>query len=701
MDQLHYSSEQRNAIEADLEKAVFFEGPSGTGKTTTAIARLERTLQIIPGYKILVIFPQHSLGNPYRDYLFNQSTHIGSMPTLTTISGFSRNLVQLFWPLISTKANFGSPQKSPIFLSLETAQYCMAKVIEPLLDKGFFQSITIERNRLFSQIIDNLNKCAISGIPLEKIAERLKSISSVNPEIFSAFDQVQVCAIKFRSYCLDHNLIDYSLLISIFRDHVWPLDLCQQYIRARYEALFADNLEEDTPFTHTLIKSFTKMVPSSTLIFDKNGGFRSFLGADADSGYTLRKNCQEHFHFQKGFTNSEEIMEYREALISCIRKEKNVNSDYTLPDESELIIYRFYPEMISETCDRIFGLINKGVQPRDIVVLSPYLSDSLKFSLSEKLTALDIPSISSRPSRMYLESPAVKSLLSFAKLAHPQWGFKVTDFEFRHFLMQFIPGIDIIRSELIVKSLYSKKENTCPIRSFDNLTNVNLQERISFQYGEKIEILRNWLVNYLEEESVPLDIFLRNLYGQVLSNRGFSFHDNFNGANLIDRLIQSIRSFRIFSSEVYETHHLTSGLEYIANVEQGLIPSSFRRRVKAENAVLIAPAHTFLMENRPAAYQFWLDIGSMGWWERLYQPLTHPYVFKNNWERGSVWNEQLEYEKNQQVMERVIDGLLRRCKKGLVASAVKVNEYGSENYGPLLRAFQTHRKRMIQMKGKA
>jgi len=701
MDQLDFNSEQKNAIGADLEQAIFIEGPAGTGKTSAAIARLERTLQIVSGYKILIIVPQQSLGNPYREHLINQSAHSGSMPTLTTISGFSRNLVRLFWPLISTKAEFGSPHKPPVFLSLETAQYCMAKVVEPFLGKGYFQSITIEKNRLFSQIIDNLNKCAISGIPLKEIAARLKSISAVNPEIFSAFDQVQDCASKFRSYCLDHNLIDFSLLLTIFREHVWHLDICQQYIRARYEALFADNLEEDTPFTHTLIEDLSRMVSSSTFVYDTNGGFRSFLGANAESGYSLRINCREHFHFHKEFTTSEDMMGFRKALISCIRKEKDTLLDYTLPNKSELIIYRYYPEMISETCNRISGLIENGVQPHDIVVLSPYLSDSLKFSLSEKLYSLDIPSLSSRPSRMYIESPEIKSLISFAKLAHPQWGFTLTELEFRHFLMQFIPGMDIIRAELIVKSLYSKKENSCPIRSFDNLANINLQERISFQNGEKIEILRNWLIKYLEDGSVPLDIFLRNLYGQVLSVRGFSYHDNFNAANLIDRLIQSVQSFRIFSSEIFETDDHLSGKEYIKTVEQGLIPSSFKRRTRTENALLIAPAHTFLMENRSAAYQFWLDIGSMGWWERLYQPLTHPYVFKKNWAQGSVWDEQLEYETNQRVMERLIDGLLRRCSKGLFASAVKVNEYGSENYGPLLRAFQTHRKRMIQMKGKA
>jgi hypothetical protein len=47
-------------------------------------------------------------------------------------------------------------------------------------------------------------------------------------------------------------------------------------------------------------------------------------------------------------------------------------------------------------------------------------------------------------------------------------------------------------------------------------------------------------------------------------------------------------------------------------------------RSQNKDAVLVAPAHTFLMMNRPVTAQFWLDVGSSGWHQRLAQPLTHP-----------------------------------------------------------------------------
>ncbi len=60
-----------------------------------------------------------------------------------------------------------SPDRPPVFLTLETAQYYMAHLVRPLLDEQrLFDSVTLERNRLFSQILDNLNKAALVGFSL-------------------------------------------------------------------------------------------------------------------------------------------------------------------------------------------------------------------------------------------------------------------------------------------------------------------------------------------------------------------------------------------------------------------------------------------------------------------------------------------------------------------------------------------------------
>ncbi len=131
-----------------------------------------------------------------------------------------------------------------------------------------------------------------------------------------------------------------------------------------------------------------------------------------------------------------------------------------------------------------------------------------------------------------------------------------------------------------------------------------------------------------------------------------------------------------------------------------MLPSAFHNRDEApQDAVLIAPAHAFLMENRTVACQFWLDIGSLGWWERLNQPLTNPYILRRGWQPGTVWSYNQDFDANQEHMQRLVSGLLNRCEKHLYVYSVQVNERGSEQRGPLLQAFQTLRKRTFVAQG--
>ena len=70
----------------------------------------------------------------------------------------------------------------------------MAHIVRPLLSDGLFGSVTIDRNRLYSQIIDNLNKAAVVGFPYQEIGDRLKSAWSGEPGQSRVYEDAQTCA---------------------------------------------------------------------------------------------------------------------------------------------------------------------------------------------------------------------------------------------------------------------------------------------------------------------------------------------------------------------------------------------------------------------------------------------------------------------------------------------------------------------------
>jgi hypothetical protein len=96
------------------------------------------------------------------------------------------------------------------------------------------------------------------------------------------------------------------------------------------------------------------------------------------------------------------------------------------------------------------------------------------------------------------------------------------------------------------------------------------------------------------------------------------------------------------------------------------------------------------LHNRPVDIQFWINAGSPGWWERLYQPLTHPYVLTRHWDaaRGRKWTDEDEQSARQLTLHRLTQGLIRRCRRKIYLAWSTLNEQGFEERGPLLMMVQ-------------
>ena len=155
MQELSLTTEQRQLVEAPVGGTTFLEGLAGTGKTTAAVERLKRLLGLgIPAATILVLVPQRLLARPYLQALRSGETPPGGQTTIISLGGLARRMVELYWPLISESAGFAQPNLPPTFLGLETAQYFMAEVVRPYLEQGFFGNVTLQRHRLYSQILD-------------------------------------------------------------------------------------------------------------------------------------------------------------------------------------------------------------------------------------------------------------------------------------------------------------------------------------------------------------------------------------------------------------------------------------------------------------------------------------------------------------------------------------------------------------------
>lgn len=274
---------------------LFLSGPPGAGKTTLAVQRLDYLLaQGIPAEQILIMVPQRTLALPYYEYLRRADLPARGVVDVATIGGLARRTVDLFWPLAAEPAGFAHPNRRPHFLTLETAQYYMDRIAEKFLSEGAFDGVRISRARLVSQVIDNLNKAAAVRFPLEEIAPRLKRAWSGESAMLRIYDAVQAMALAFRQECLAGNRLDWSLQIEVLQKHLLSLPPLRRYLLGGYRHLIVDNLEEDIPAAHDLLRQWLPLCESALLIYDTEGGYRVFLSADPAGALLLAEECRCH-----------------------------------------------------------------------------------------------------------------------------------------------------------------------------------------------------------------------------------------------------------------------------------------------------------------------------------------------------------------------------------------------------------------------
>ncbi len=705
---------------------LFLHGPFGGGKTTLAIERIHWLLrqERIRGDDILVLTPQRTLTQPYANALRTPNAPSGSPVRVTTFAGLARQAVELYWPLLAPSAGFTDPKREPTFLNLETSQYHMERFVDAALERGEFDGIHVERSRVISQVLDNLNKAALHGFTIEDAYTRLElavPISGERTGRLNALRAAQRISQEFRTLCQEATLIDFSLQVELFNRQVLTNEWSRTHLFRTHKHLIFDNSEEDTSSAHRLVARWLPELDSALIVADSEAGYRLFLGAEPEGVAALAQACEEEIHIATSRIMSPALVGLTGRIDREFKPQTNqaalpnppqvgkatangtTNGDGAASEHEQPLIvpsvgFRFYPQMIRWVAEEVKRLVQQdGVPLSEIAVLAPFVSDALRFSLQNALSEADILLTTHRPSRALEVEPAARTLLTLACLAHPQWGVRPAAADVTQALTLTIAPLDPVRAHLLTRVVYPERRPTIELGRFGEM-GAEMQQRITFTIGESYDRLRHWIYAYrASADLTPLDQFLAQIFGELLSQAGYGFHDDRDAARIANQLVESARNFRwsLESTEsggtrkgtkaVRTVDQVNLGREYLKLVESGALGALYVPGWRsATDAVFLAPAYTYLMRNQAVDIQFWLDVGAGGWWERLYQPLTHPYVLSQRWPADQPWTDFEEYNTRQQTMRRLLLGLIRRTRQRIYLGISDYSESGFEQRGPLL-----------------
>ena len=137
-----------------------------------------------------------------------------------------------------------------------------------------------------------------------------------------------------------------------------------------------------------------------------------------------------------------------------------------------------------------------------------------------------------------------------ALVGHPEWGLVPTRFDLAYAFLQVFSGIDLVRAQLLAESVLVVNDRKLALKPYGELP-FEVRDRITYSAGERYDRLVEWLGAYRQRELLPLDHFWGILFGEVLSQPGYGFHNDLSVGEVAANLIDSARNFRWMNEDMF------------------------------------------------------------------------------------------------------------------------------------------------------
>jgi hypothetical protein len=641
-----------------------------------------------PAYTVLGIVaePEHS----QRFYDWVQQSDLGPYAELniTTFNVLARDMVSLFWPLIARPAGFARPYQPPTFLTYDLAQLLMWQVVSPMIDGGAFATLKLRPQQIVSQLLDTLNRAALNGLTVQEATAR-QLVSWVEAEEQRVnIQEAATAANDFRQRCLGNGMLDLSLTVDVFSRQLLDHPEFHRYFSERYRHLLVDNIEEQTPAGQAFVASLMTAAETTAIAYDAGGGYKRFLSADPAGASRFYNLCANVFQFEQSYTSSESLF----ALSNQVENQLMSAAQPTSGADAAIIdrvVTRYRREMVEALAARLARLIDEGVPPGEIAIITPYLDGALRYSLTQVLQAAGIPYYLLRRRSSPREEPRVRAWLTWLALGHPEWGIRPAAYDVAEAFQLSIEGLDPVRAKLLTDHLYVA--NIPQLLASDSLPET-IANRIGPDSLERADLLREWLTAKGSERHA-LDEFIHRLFNDLLAGSAFRTEPDLAAAAICDWLVRSAGRLLAASGPMGLTSEGEIGLAFINGIYNGLVtanPPEFGEPPDLDG-VMISTIYGYLLSGHPVDVQVWLETAATGWWDIPRQPLSNAFVLAQSWPEGRPWTMEEDFKIRNQLLSRIVRGLTSRCHGGVILATSELDRRGARQDGPLWRALDNGR----------
>lgn len=567
---------------------------------------------------------------------------------ITTYIGFVKKELLKYWPLIIEKCNeINKKTVSPTFISNSLSEYLIVqKVKEKRIQEGYFEDITGTNKSIANSIMTNINKAAFNLTDFDSIGEKIYSSKKNRDSIYRfSYTQMDEIISYYINSLLSNSILDNALSVYLYNQYLLTDDFYIKNLFKEVRYIIVDSLESSSNVEVDFIAKALDNVLESYIYIDYSKDYSVFNNIDID--YINEKIISK--------INSQEKDKIKKKSIK-IEDLYLLNAKVELNQSSQL-----YNEMLDLISNKIISLIESGVSPRDIAIISPINNTILEYQIRDSLIEKNIDVFNTKKDKKAIDYPYGNALVVATCIFYGYLDFIKED-EYLSFLETLL---EINRIKAF--KLLNETRNS----SIDDIDG----------YSQYCDILQ-----YIEDKKKS-DIKIHEFLIQFYIDKMLGLKEGKKNVGLCKKIITESESFSesINLLGMREEKIFIEALKTTINDYYSVVDLE---ELKSKDKIVITTPYSYISSNIDRSIQIWVDIGSNAWNMKIEKDISNLIVLRKSFEEKKVYtNEMEEYYKKYYLYNTVYNLLLNANKIYAYKSEYTINGYIQESmlYSILLK----------------
>ena len=607
----------------------------------------------------------------------------GTYPVVCkTPVGFITDEVMLFFPLIFEELNLKA--QFPLRLRPETEQELATQLWRKEADWQELCELDNEY-RLVRQTLDLMQLAGASGVPTEDISMMLgQGMSGIDTEENRRHLNRRrgELLLAWRSWCLDRGLLTYGSIYELYWRFLLPNPKYQQHLSSRYQAVFADDVDDYPAIARDLFEVMLARGSSGVFTYNPNGKIRLGLNADPEYMSGLASFCRVE---QLMPTTYNLGIEFAATAVDLVSETAYL---IAAPDTIQSLQTISRAELLRQTAEIIIRAVQQGIKPDEIAIIAPGLDEIARYSLIEILAAKNIAVTPLNEQRPIVSSPLVRSLLTLLCLVYRDLGRLIDRDAVAEMLTIFSQTkIDPVRAGLIADHCYRanfKNPSLLPVETFPRW------DRLGHQATDAYQKVISWIEAYKTKQQQQSFLTPTILLSEAIEHFLDSSTLSSDRLAILRELMETAQHFwevdrRLRQNEPRFQTQTATIAQFIQLLRRGTItanPRPLRQFSRQREAVTLSTVFQYRSLRSSHRWQFWLDASSPLWSQGGAATLFAAPLFLKQWTGN--WMPEDEYAMDKERLERILRDVMARATEKIFLCHSDLGVNGTEQAGALL-----------------